>query len=72
MKTTRKNKRVLSTKDVARMCQVSNETIRRWIRKFGLNAYNATNGLTIKILESDLRDFSEKMKLFVDWDYLDE
>ena len=72
MKTTRKNKRVLSTKDVAAMCQVSHETIRRWIRKFGLNAYNTTGGLAIKIMESDLRAFSEKMKLFVDWDYLDE
>ena len=54
------------------MCQVSNETIRRWIRMHGLNAYNVTGGLSIKIMESDLRDFSEKMKVYVDWDYLYE
>ena len=72
MKTAKKKKRVLSVKDVAGACQVSNETIRRWIRMHGLNAYNVTDGLTIKILESDLRAFSKRMKVFVDWDYLDE
>ena len=72
MKTTRKNKRVLSVKEVAGACQVSHETIRRWIRMHGLNAYNVKDGLAIKIMESDLRTFSEKMKIYVDWDYLDE
>jgi excisionase family DNA binding protein len=60
--------RVFSVKQVAQMCRVSNETIRRWIRKHGLNAYNTTGGLAIKILESDLRKFSEELKVFVDWD----
>ena len=72
MNTSKKKNRVLSVKDVARMCQVSNETIRSWIRKHGLNSYNITFGLAIKILESDLRTFSEELKVFVDWDYLDE
>ena len=54
------------------MCQVSNETIRRWIRKHGLNAYNATGGLTIKIVETDLREFSERLKVYVDWESVDE
>ncbi len=72
MKTTRKKNRVLSARDVAGMCQVSPETIRRWIRMHGLNAYNVIDGFAIKIMESDLRAFSEKMKVFVDWDYLDE
>ena len=64
--------RVLSVKDVAEMCRVSNETIRRWIRKHGLKAYNTTGGLAIKIIESDLRAFAEELNVFVDWDYLDE
>ncbi len=61
---------VLSVKDVAEMCRVSNETIRRWIRKHGLKAYNTTGGLAIKIIESDLRSFAEELNVFVDWDYL--
>lgn len=63
--------RVLSVNDVAQMCRVSNETIRRWIRKHGLKAYNTTGGLAIKILEGDLRDFAEELNVFVDWDYLE-
>ena len=64
--------RVLSVKDVADMCRVSNETIRRWIRKHGLKAYNTTGGLAIKIIESDLRSFAEDLNVFVDLNYLDE
>jgi excisionase family DNA binding protein len=64
--------KVLSVNDVAEMCRVSNETIRRWIRKHGLKAYNTTGGLAIKILENDLRTFAEKLNVFVDWSYLDE
>lgn len=63
--------RVLSVKDVAEMCRVSNETIRRWIRKHGLKAYNTTGGLAIKILESDLKRFAEDLNVFVDWGYLE-
>jgi len=64
--------RVLSVNDVAEMCRVSNETIRRWIRKHGLKAYNTTGGLAIKIIESDLRAFAEELNVFVDWGYLDK
>jgi excisionase family DNA binding protein len=64
--------RVLSVNDVAEMCRVSNETIRRWIRKHGLKAYNTTGGLAIKIIESDLRSFAEELNVFVDWAYLDK
>jgi excisionase family DNA binding protein len=66
------SERVFSVKQVAHMCRVSNETIRRWIRKHGLNAYNTTGGLAIKILESDLRKFSEQLRVFVDWDSAEE
>ena len=63
--------RVLSVKDVAEMCKVSNETIRRWIRRHGLKAYNTTGGLAIKIIESDLRSFAADLNVFVNWDYID-
>ena len=66
------SERVFSVKQVAQMCRVSNETIRRWIRKHGLNAYNTTGGLAIKILETDLRKFSQDLRVFVDWDSADE
>jgi excisionase family DNA binding protein len=62
--------KVLSVKDVAGMCRVSNETIRRWIRQHGLKAYNTTGGLAIKIIQDDLRAFAEDLNVFVDWDYL--
>ena len=67
-----KQDRVLSVNDVAEMCRVSNETIRRWIRKHGLKAYNTTGGLAIKIIESDLKAFAEELNVFVDWNYLDD
>ncbi len=64
--------KVFSVKDVAKMCKVSNETIRRWIRKHGLSAYNTSGGLAIKILEADLRKFAQELNVFVDWDCLDD
>ena len=63
---------VLSVKDVAQMCRVSNETIRRWIRRHGLKAYNTTGCLAIKILEEDLRKFADELNVFVDWNYIEE
>ena len=54
------------------MCLVSHETIRRWIRKYGLKAYNLKDGFNIKILESDLRELSERMRVYVDWESVDE
>ena len=59
--------RVYSVNEVAQMCHVSNETIRRWVRKHGLNAYNTTGGLAIKIVGKDLEDFATRLKIFVDW-----
>ena len=59
--------KVYSVKDVARMCHVSNETIRRWVKKHELNAYNTTGGLAIKIVGRDLAKFAEKLNVFVDW-----
>jgi excisionase family DNA binding protein len=64
--------RIFSVKQVAQMCLVSHETIRRWIRKHGLNAYNNTGGLTAKIVETDLREFSERLRVYVDWESMDE
>jgi len=64
--------RVFSVKQVSQMCRVSNETIRRWIRKWGLPAYNTTGGLAIKITETDLREFSERLRVYVDWEAVDE
>jgi excisionase family DNA binding protein len=66
------SQRVFSVRQVAAMCQVSNETIRRWIRKHGLVAYNTTGGLAIKIPEADLRAFAERLRVYVDWEALDE
>ena len=54
------------------MCLVSHETIRRWVRKYGLKAYNTSGGLAIKILETDLREFSERLRVYVDWEAGDE
>ena len=59
---------VYSVKDVAKMCRVSNETIRRWIRQHNLKAYNTTGGLAIKIVGADLRTFADNLNVFVDWD----
>ncbi len=64
--------RIFSVHQVAAMCQVSHETIRRWIRKHGLKAYNNTGGLTAKIVETDLRKFAARMKVYVDWESVDE
>lgn len=61
-------KKVFSVNDVAAMCQVSNETIRRWVRKQGLKAYNTSAGLAIKIVDKDLAEFAEKYNIYVDWD----
>ncbi len=68
----RAQNRVLSVKDVAGMCRVSNETIRRWIRSHGLKAYNTSGGLAIKITEADLKEFADKLNVFIDWSYLDD
>lgn len=63
----RTTKEVLSVKDVATMCYVSPETIRRWIRLHDLPAFNTTDRRAIKIKRSDLKVFAEGCNLFVDW-----
>jgi hypothetical protein len=45
--------------------------IRRWIQNYGLVAYNTHDGLAIKITETDLREFSERLKVYVDWESAD-
>ena len=60
--------KVYSVNDVAKMCHVSNESIRRWVRKHGLHAYNTTGGLAIKIVGKDLEAFAGKLNVFVEWD----
>lgn len=62
--------KVYSVNDVAKMCHVSNETIRRWVKKQGLNAYNTSGGLAIKIVGKDLDEFAKKLNVFVDWQSL--
>jgi len=64
--------RDFSVKQVARMCRVARQTILRWIQKYGLVAYNTHHGLAIKILEADLREFSERLRVYVDWEAADE
>ena len=64
--------RDFSVGQVARMCHVARETIRRWIRNYGLNAYNTSNEFAIKIIESDLRSFAERLNVFVDWGAVEE
>jgi orotate phosphoribosyltransferase-like protein len=64
--------RIFSAKQVAKMCHVSRETIRRWILIHGLTAYNTRHKMDIKILETDLREFSERLRVYVDWEGVDE
>ena len=49
---------VLTTSQAARLCGVSAETIRRWIRTKGLPAYNTQLGLNIRIRRDDLAAFA--------------
>jgi excisionase family DNA binding protein len=63
--------RVFSVHQASQMCGVSREKIRRWIQKYGLVAYNTHDGLAIKITETDLREFSERLKVYVDWESVD-
>jgi len=64
--------RVFSVVQVAIMCHVTRQTILRWIPKYGLPAYNTQQGMDIKILEADLRAFAERLRVYVDWDAVDD
>ena len=53
-------KEVFSTKEAAEYCNVSSETIRRWIRTKGLKAYNTGQRIRIKIKKDHLDEFVTK------------
>ena len=72
MPNARARQRLFSVGQVARMCHVSRETIHRWIRKHGLSAYNTQRGFDIKIPETELRAFAERLNVYVDWGAVDE
>ena len=54
------SKQVFSTKEAAEYCNVSPETIRRWIRTKGLKAYNKGRRMRIKIKKEDFDAFIRK------------
>jgi excisionase family DNA binding protein len=58
-------KQILSTKEAAEYCNVSSETIRRWIRTKGLKAYNTDNRMRIKIKKEDLDEFVAQNNILV-------
>lgn len=56
---------VLTTREAARYCAVSPETIRRWIRTKGLPAYNTQLGLNIRIRLYDLEAFAQRHNILL-------
>lgn len=56
---------VLTTSQAARLCGVSAETIRRWIRTKGLPAYNTQLGLNIRIRRDDLEAFARSHNILL-------
>ncbi len=56
----------LSVKDAAAYCLVSPETIRRWIRRNELPAYNTCGKGIIKIRREDLDVFASKHNMLTD------
>ncbi len=56
---------VLTTREAAARCRVSTETIRRWIRHKGLQAYNTELGLKIRIRQSDLTAFAARHNILL-------
>ncbi len=59
------SKEVFSTKEVAEYCDVSPETIRRWIRTKDLKAYNTGGRIRIKIKKEDLDEFIKKNNILI-------
>jgi len=51
------NEHYLNVREAARYCMVSPETVRRWIRKDELKAYNTKGKGIIKIRLDDLKEF---------------
>jgi len=64
------SKQVLSTKEAAEYCNVSSETIRRWIRNKGLKAYNTGRRIRIKIKKEDLDAFIKKNNILTKKEYV--
>jgi len=58
--------RILSVKEAAAYCLVSPETIRRWIKKEELPAFNTRGKGVIKILKEDLDAFVKKNNILID------
>ncbi|MBL8058298.1 MAG: helix-turn-helix domain-containing protein [Anaerolineales bacterium] len=56
---------VLTTSQAARYCGVSPETIRRWIRTKGLQAFNTQLGLNIRIRRADLEAFARQHNILL-------
>jgi len=56
---------VLTVRQAAEYCIVSTETIRRWIKKQDLPAFNTKGKGVIKILKSDLDAFAKQNNLLV-------
>ena len=53
-------KNIFSVKEASEYCMVSPETIRRWIRKNDLMAYNTQGRGVMKIRLEDLKSFVAK------------
>jgi len=53
-------KSVMTVKEASEYCMVSAQTIRRWIRKKELMAYNTFGKGVIKIKYEDLKSFVKK------------
>ena len=51
------HKDILTVKEASEFCMVSPETIRRWIKKNELKAYNTHGRGVIKIRKEDLLEF---------------
>ncbi|HPM75514.1 MAG TPA: helix-turn-helix domain-containing protein [bacterium] len=58
--------RILSVKEAAAYCLVSPETIRRWIKKEELPAFNTRGKGVIKIRKEDLDAFVKKNNILID------
>ncbi len=64
--------RILSVKEAAAYCLVSPETIRRWIKKEELPAFNTRGKGVIKIRKDDLDAFVKKNNILVDQQSLEK
>ena len=60
------SEQVFSTKEAAEHCNVSPETIRRWIQTKGLRAYNTGRRMRIKIKKEELDAFVKKNNILTE------